>query len=95
MKLSGIRNSLFIVGGLSRLRIPNNIMEIFQEKRIIDLKFIVFKKLLKNGTLYTSEIYTRATVTNSTCAKYNIDGVNYFGIIHMFVRITNCLCRKV
>ncbi|XP_043472593.1 uncharacterized protein LOC122505177 [Leptopilina heterotoma] len=95
MKLCDIGNGYFIVGGLSKLQVPNNIMHGFENDRIVGRRFFVFQKLLHNNFVYRSEIYRRAKVTNSTCVKFIIDNEISFGIINMFVRVTNCNCRKL
>lgn len=95
MKLSDVGNGFSIVGGLSKLRVPDNIIEIFEIDGIIGRNFFVFQKLLYNGFVYMSEVYNKAKVTNSTCAKFVTGNETSFGIIHMFVRVTNCLCRKI
>lgn len=95
MKLQSIGESVYIAGGLSRLRIENEILMLLINKGIEGTRQVIFKKLFKNKVLFTSQIYTRAKRTNSSFVRYVDDNILKIGQIQLFLKIMHCHCRNL
>ena len=86
-----------IVGAIetNKEHIPDVVSQALQFSRIGGRIMRIFYRLMKKGILYTSELYRRSAKTNSMNVKYHANGRDlYFGVIHCFVKVSNCNCRN-
>lgn len=92
-KSQKISDKFSIVGTMGKL---NEITEIvdqaFESFDIGDSNVRMFQRFLKSGILYTSELYERSRKTNSMYVKYNLNNRPCLGVIHCFVKVSNCDC---
>lgn len=54
-----------------------------------------FTRLLKDLIFYNSESYKRLRKYNSSFVTFDSNGVNRLGVIHDFVKASDCVCDSI
>lgn len=83
----------YSVGSYKRiLRLPLCIQQTLMNSHLPLENVHTYLRLLKDSKLFISEMYNRAKSTLSSCVVYEKNQVEKLGVIHCFVKISECVC---
>lgn len=82
-----------VVGTMSKINhVTDIVIQALETFDMVDLNVRIFKQFMRSGILLTSELYERSRKTNSMYVKYKLEDRSCFGIVHCFLKISNCEC---